>query len=119
MPPREFATFTEFWTYYVGEHTHVGNRALHYIGFVAALACLVTAGVTQTWLPLACAPLAGYAFAWMGHALIEGNRPATWGWPAWSLVAEIKMVGLAGLGRMRAEVERVRRQTARVRRARA
>ena len=107
MRQPSFASFDEFWAYYVGEHTRAGNRALHYVGFAAAMACLFTAAWQRAWLPLACAPLVGYAFAWLGHALIEHNRPATWGWPLWSLRGEVKMLWLACAGRMQAEVVRV------------
>ena len=101
-----FASFADFWTFYVCEHMHAGSRMLHYIGAVGALACVVYAALTRTLLPLACAPLVGYAFAWLGHACLEHNRPATWGWPWWSLRAELRMVRLACMGRMRAEIAR-------------
>jgi hypothetical protein len=90
----------------VGEHQHAGSRVLHYVGALAALACVVHAALTGTLLSLACAPLVGYAFAWLGHACLEHNRPATWGWPWWSLRAELRMLRLACTGRMRGEVAR-------------
>ncbi|MHC4513119.1 MAG: Mpo1-like protein [Planctomycetota bacterium] len=102
-----FRSFEEFWPFYVGEHRRPLCRALHYLGALCALAILVWAIWTGTWLGLALAVVVGYGFAWIGHFLVEHNTPATWGYVRWSFMAELKMVGLALTGRMRREVERL------------
>jgi hypothetical protein len=105
--PMEFASFEEFWPYYVGEHRHPWNRALHYVGTSMALGTVGAAVVTlnPTWLILT--PIVGYGPAWIGHFLIEGNKPATFSHPLWSLRADLKMLGLALRGQMAAEVTRL------------
>ena len=56
-------------------------------------------------LPLALVP--GYASAWIGHFVIEKNKPATFDHPLWSLMGDYKMLGLMLSCRMEAEIERL------------
>jgi hypothetical protein len=82
-------------------------RASHYVGTALALSSVVAAAVFVEPLLLAAAALSGYFFAWIGHFFIEKNRPATFSYPLWSLIADFKMFGLACAGKMSAEVTRV------------
>jgi len=52
-------------------------------------------------------PVLGYGFAWPSHWLIEGNNPASFGHPLWSLRGDLRMLRLTWAGRMGAEVERL------------
>jgi hypothetical protein len=102
LPP-DLPTFAAFWPHYLDQHRHPGCRALHYgAAAVAATLVLVAACARCPWT-LSAAPLAAYALAWLGHALVERNRPATWSHPWWSLRAEFRMVRLALTGRLRGE----------------
>ena len=105
MKPIE--SFEEFWPYYVGEHKSPVNRGLHYVGTTLAIGTVGAAVVTLNPLWLLATPIVGYAPAWIGHFLIEGNRPATLDYPVWSLRGDLKMLGFALRGKMAAEVERV------------
>ena len=98
-------TFAEFWPVYVRAHSKKGTRALHAIGSTAALVCVAAGVVGSPWWFLA-APVIGYGFAWTGHFGIEGNRPATFGHPLWSLAADYRMLALTLTGRMEDVVER-------------
>ena len=100
-----FQSFKEFWPYYLGEHRRPRCRALHYLGTVSAVSIAVWAIWTGTWLGLLLALVVGYAFAWVSHLCVEHNRPATWRYPGWSFIADLKMVCLAVTGRIRREVE--------------
>ncbi|MBM3583514.1 MAG: DUF962 domain-containing protein [Alphaproteobacteria bacterium] len=98
--------YRDFWTYYVGEHRRPANRLLHFAGTSLAFACGALGVVVDAWF-LAAAPVAGYGPAWLGHALIERNRPATFRHPILSLIGDIHMFALMAQGRMGAEAERL------------
>ena len=99
--PRSFA---EFWPVYVRAHSHPGTRLLHFTGTLLGWGLLIAAIVLRNpWLVLA-GLVTGYAFAWIGHFFVEHNKPATFGHPGWSWLADQKMVGLMLVGKMDDEV---------------
>ena len=102
------ASYEEFWPYYVSEHSKPGTRALHFVGTALVLTSLVLAVFVSPWW-LAAAPLFGYGFAWVGHFMVERNRPATFTYPLWSLRGDFRMFRLTLLGRMGPELERAGR----------
>lgn len=94
------ASYQEFWPIYLREHSRPATRGLHYLGTGLGLALLAAAIVTADWRLLPAALIAGYAFAWLGHALVERNRPATFSHPLWSFVSDFRMFGLWASGRL-------------------
>jgi hypothetical protein len=100
-------TFEEFWPFYVRAHTKKASRTLHFIGTTGALALVSVGVLTRRPLPILMAPVVGYGFAWVGHFFIEGNIPATFGNPLWSLKGDFKMWRMMLEGTMDAEVERI------------
>lgn len=100
-------SFEEFWPFYVGAHRTRGCRVLHYIGTSLGLLAIVAAMVTSTWWLLLFAPVFGYGAAWVGHFVIERNKPAAFDHWWWSLRGDFKMLGLALTGRMADEVNRL------------
>jgi hypothetical protein len=106
-----FETFEDFWPYYVHEHQDPANRVLHYVGTSLALGTVAAAALTLNPAWLIATPIVGYGPAWIGHFLIEGNRPATFRHPLWSLRGDFRMLKYAALGKMAAEVERVKAMT--------
>ena len=96
-------SFSDFWPYYVRQHSSPGTRVLHAIGSVLALVLLALSFVVSRWL-LVAVPIVGYAFAWYGHFFVEHNKPATFGHPFYSLAADYRMLFLMMAGRMDAEV---------------
>lgn len=105
MSDERIQTFEAFWPYYVGEHRLPMNRMLHCVGTLSAVLAILS-GFTNPWLFLA-APVAGYGAAWIGHFVLEKNRPATFTYPLFSVRGDFKMCGLMLMMRMDAEVERL------------
>jgi len=99
-------SYRAFWPLYLELHRDTRSRAMHFAGSLAAAILLVWALVAgPLWLALL-VPVAGYAAAWLGHLLLEGNRPATFGYPLWSLVSDYRMLGLWLAGRLEGEYRR-------------
>ena len=99
-PPR-FASFREFYPYYLAQHADRTSRRLHVSGTLLALACVVLAAMTSRWTWLLAAPLAGYLPAWAGHFFFEGNSPATFRYPFYSLRGDFTMLIEVLTGRAR------------------
>jgi hypothetical protein len=103
----KYESFEEFWPFYVREHANKTNRTLHFIGTTLAVGTTAAALLTKRRALLLAAPVLGYGFAWVGHFFVEGNKPATFKYPLWSLRGDFKMWWLMANGAMDAEVERV------------
>ena len=99
-------TFPEFWTFYVLAHRQPLTRIFHTAGTLTGWALLVAAIVLRKPWYLLAAFAVPYAFAWFSHFFVEHNRPATFGHPLWSWLADQKMVAMVLAGKMEAEVQR-------------
>ena len=83
-----FASFSEFYPFYLQEHSNLTSRRLHFIGSWGVLLLLAAAFITgNAWWALG-ALLCGYGFAWVGHFFFEKNRPATFKHPLYSFAGD-------------------------------
>jgi hypothetical protein len=106
MSQPRYNSFTEFWPYYLAEHSKPGTRLLHLVGTTIALGCAAYFIVVGKWwlFPLALIP--GYGAAWIGHFFLEKNKPATFQYPLWSFMGDYKMIFMMLTGRMDRELKR-------------
>jgi hypothetical protein len=102
-------SYAEFWPHYLRAHRDARTRAVHYLGSLIGLAFLAAAAIALDWRLLLAAPVAGYACAWLAHGIFEGNRPATFGHPLWSLYSDFRMLTLWASGRLRPELDKAER----------
>ncbi|HTD11861.1 MAG TPA: DUF962 domain-containing protein [Steroidobacteraceae bacterium] len=96
-----FATFREFYPYYLQQHCNPISRRLHVAGTLLAIAFAVAALLSGRWLVLLAVPIAGYGPAWAGHFLFEHNSPATFTNPFYSLRGDLTLLGEVLSGRRR------------------
>ncbi|SDI84052.1 hypothetical protein SAMN04488540_103244 [Ferrimonas sediminum] len=89
---QRFTSFQEFYPYYLGEHQDRRCRVLHYIGSTLVLLTAGIAVASGQLLLLLLLPVIGYGFAWAGHFGFEKNRPATFTYPFYSLLADWVML---------------------------
>ena len=83
-----YASFREFYPFYLSEHANRTCRRLHFVGTSLVVGSLLAAAVSRNAWWLALAPVAGYGFAWVGHFFFEHNRPATFTYPWYSLIGD-------------------------------
>lgn len=104
---RSFASFNEFWPFYLGEHSTLQCRVQHFLGTSIAATLIMVAIVTgrSSWLLLAL--VFGYGCAWWGHFVFEKNRPATFRYPIYSFIGDWKMFWMMMVGTLDDEIRRL------------
>ncbi|HSC10823.1 MAG TPA: DUF962 domain-containing protein [Rhodanobacteraceae bacterium] len=95
-----YASFREFYPFYLSEHANRTCRRLHVAGSTLVLAVAVMACISQRWMLLWLLPLFGYGFAWVGHFFFEHNRPATFTYPLYSFAGDWVMYWQVLTGRI-------------------
>jgi hypothetical protein len=98
----EFKNFTDFYPFYLREHSNIMCRKLHFLGTSGVIALLLLFFFTGNLWLLAMIPLSGYGFAWVGHFGFEKNRPASFKHPWFSLIGDFRMFWDILAGRVRA-----------------
>ncbi|KAL7265461.1 hypothetical protein ACSBR1_003271 [Camellia fascicularis] len=101
-----FRSMEEFWAFYMNQHSKPATRLWHFVGTLTSILCLVYS-VWFNWWFVFFVPLFGYGLAWYSHFFVEGNFPATFGHPFWSLLCDFKMFMLMITGQMDREIKRL------------
>lgn len=103
--PGSYQSFSEFWPFYVCEHSKLRTRKFHFLGTLSIVPVLIL-GFAISYCFFLLVPVSAYGFAWYSHFFIEKNKPATFIHPMWSLLGDFRMFALMCTGKMDAEVER-------------
>ena len=100
------STYTDFWPFYLSQHRYPSTRAIHFAGAAGFMVLTVVSLATLNGWYVAAAFALFYLPAWVAHFFIEGNRPATWRYPLWSFVSDIRMFLFWLAGGLDREIER-------------
>jgi|SRR5690242_10429829 len=83
-----YTHFSDFYPFYLREHSNRSCRRLHFLGSSLVIITLVVLIVTGRWGLWFLLPLFGYGCAWAGHFFFEHNRPATFTHPVYSFMGD-------------------------------
>jgi hypothetical protein len=86
-----YASFKDFYPFYLSEHSNRTSRRLHFVGTSLGLAFLLHAISTLNFWWILAGLAVGYGFAWVGHFFFEKNRPATFTHPLYSFAGDWAM----------------------------
>lgn len=107
---KKYTTFSDFWPFYLREHSDFWNRTLHFVGSFIGLLLIIAAVYYQNIYYVLAALISGYAFAWIGHFFIEHNRPATFKYPLKSFLADWLMFLCILTGQIGKQLEKAKMQ---------
>lgn len=87
----QFKSLEDFYPFYASQHKALGTRLLHIIGTSLFLVNCIFSIANLRPRQLLLGPIIAYSCAWIGHFFVERNRPATFKYPVWSLMDDLKM----------------------------
>jgi hypothetical protein len=76
VPAARIGSFREFWPHDLSQYRKRLTRSLHFFGTDAAAIAIVVAAWQRSPRLLLTALGLAYGVAWVGHFLVEHNRPA-------------------------------------------
>ncbi len=82
------ASFAEFYPFYLSEHNNRTCRRLHFAGSSLSLICLAMLIITGKPQYFLYGLLCGYGCAWIGHFVLERNKPASLKPPLYSFMGD-------------------------------
>jgi hypothetical protein len=85
---KKYESFKEFYPFYLGQHQNVTCRVLHFVGTSLFFFIFFGAFIFHEIRLLILCPVLAYGFAWVGHYFFEKNKPATFKYPFYSLLAD-------------------------------
>ena len=91
MEKYQYNSFSEFYPFYLSQHNNKYCKILHFLGTTFVLAIIVISIFYSNATYLIYTPFLGYIPAWAGHFFFEKNKPATFKYPVYSLIADFIM----------------------------
>ena len=88
---KRFDSFNSFYKFYLLEHKKSGTRIFHFIGTIFGLIGLILSLIYLDPRPFFGSIFLTYFLAWTSHFFIEHNRPATFKYPFYSFLGDLKM----------------------------
>lgn len=88
MPIRDYH---EFYRFYLTEHRNIMSRRLHVAGSSIGLYFFSKAIIQRKPKYFLYGLASGYACAWIGHFIVEKNKPASFKQPLYSFVSDWRM----------------------------
>ncbi len=98
---QKYKSFAEFYPFYLSQHSDPVCRGLHYLGSILVFLLLLFSLLSGEFVWLLALPVVGYGFAWIGHFGFEHNKPATFQYPVYSLMADWVMLAQFVSGKRR------------------
>ena len=89
---KEYKRFEQLYPFYLSQHANQTNRRLHVIGTLLAIFMLIRTIFVFSFANLLLVPIVGYGFAWVGHFIFEKNKPATFKYPLFSFMGDLRML---------------------------
>ena len=98
-----YKSFHDFYPFYLSQHSKPLTKYFHFVGTTLAMIMFVGIIVTRggvddddvgtvssirLWISV---PIVGYGFAWISHAFIEKNKPATFEYPLYSFLGDMRL----------------------------
>ena len=98
---KSYQSFSDFYPFYLSEHSNLTCRRLHFVGSTLVLLMLAYILLNGAWIYFFSLPLIGYGFAWVGHFFYEKNNPATFQYPLYSFMGDWVMYKDIFLGKVK------------------
>ena len=89
---KKFQSLSDFYVFYLTEHTVKKCRQLHLLGTSLALIAAIILGTRGLYFFMPFVLVIGYGFSWIGHFVFEKNKPAAFQYPFYSFVCDFLML---------------------------
>lgn len=97
-----FTNFTQFYPYYLRQHSNVTCRRFHFLGTCAVFSLLILFFFTGEPTLLLLVPVIGYGLAFIGDFAYGKNKPMALKYPIYTLLADFRMFWDILAGRVKA-----------------